>query len=148
MLWCYFRLYFRGVAYVQMVVAIDVVCMWSIQVSICILLLLNTICKHNNTMICLHFDSFSTKRHENYNLLPGLERVTNNILPLSWSTWHINLVKKSMLSKFDQAYIQKYEDKKYQININISTVRYIFIMYLFNIVVLNSFLYIFGPTKR
>uniref|UniRef100_A0A453M5W6 Uncharacterized protein n=1 Tax=Aegilops tauschii subsp. strangulata TaxID=200361 RepID=A0A453M5W6_AEGTS len=49
------------------------------------------------------------------------------LLPPSLNIWHINSVKKSMLSKFDQVYIQKYDDKQYQIKINISTIRYIFI---------------------
>ena len=51
-----------------------------------------------------------------------------------------------MFSNFDQVYIQDYEDLQDQINISISTIRYIFILYLFNIVVVDIFFYIFGQT--
>jgi hypothetical protein len=42
--------------------------------------------------------------------------------------------QKSTFSKFDQCYIQKYEHLLYQTNINRFTLKYTFIMYLFNII--------------
>lgn len=51
-----------------------------------------------------------------------------------------------MISMFEQVYIQKDEDLQYQINNSRPTIRYIFIIYLFNIADVDISFYIFGQT--
>jgi len=49
---------------------------------------------------------------------------------------------------FDQVYTQKCEELQYQTNINRSTIQYIFIMYLLNIIVVDISFYIIGQTSK
>ena len=51
-----------------------------------------------------------------------------------------------MLPKFNQVYVINYKDLQYQIDISWSNIRYIFMMYLFRIVVIDIRFYIFGQT--
>jgi hypothetical protein len=57
--------------------------------------------------------------------------------------------QKSMLSKFDQVYIQNYKDLLYKLSNKYQYIHhkvYVFIMYLFNAAVVNIPFYIFGQT--